>query len=95
MIPPWQTPALRRVLFVLGNLAAGLAILLACVVPVRDLLAERDREILRQRTTLARLQALAAREAAMPAIAKETAPARASSSRARPTASSAPTCRRA
>jgi len=72
MIPPWQTPALRRVLFLLANLTAGLAVILICVAPVRNLLAERDREILQQRTTLARLQAVVAREAGMPA-AKETA----------------------
>jgi general secretion pathway protein M len=70
MIPPWQTPALRRLLFLLGNLTAGFAIMLTCVIPVRDFLADRDREIQQQRTTFARLQAVAAREAGTPALAK-------------------------
>ena len=62
MIQPWpQAPLLRRLLFVLGNLAAGLAIVLACVVPVSELFADRDREILQQRMLLARLQAVASR----------------------------------
>jgi general secretion pathway protein M len=75
MMSRWlQTPLLRRILFVLGNLAAGLAIVLACIVPVRDLLAERDRVILQQKTTLARLEAVAARETPRPAEDKETVP---------------------
>jgi hypothetical protein len=73
MSPPWlQTPSLRRLAFVVGNLAAGLAIAVACGVPLRDLLAERDHEVLQQRATLARLHAVAAREAGRPAAAKET-----------------------
>jgi hypothetical protein len=68
-----QAVPLRRLLFVLGNLAAGLAIVLACVVPVSELFEDRDREILRQRTVLARLQAAASREPSVRSQAKQTA----------------------
>jgi hypothetical protein len=71
MTRPWvQTPVLRRLLFLLGNVAGGLAIVLACVVPVRELFADRDREILQQRMLLSRLQAVAARGASAPAARK-------------------------
>jgi hypothetical protein len=72
MIRAWPgAPLTRRLLFLLGNLAAGLAIVYACVVPVSGLLADRDREIARQRLILARLQAaVAAREASVPSAAK-------------------------
>jgi hypothetical protein len=74
MILHWpQTPPLRRLLFVLGNVVTGLAIVLACVVPVSDLFADRDREVLQQRVTLARLQAVASREASVRSQAKQTA----------------------
>ncbi|HEY7550093.1 MAG TPA: type II secretion system protein GspM [Hyphomicrobiaceae bacterium] len=71
MIPAWPgAPLPRRLLFLLGNLAAGLAIMYACVVPVSGLLADRDREIARQRLILARLQAVAARETSAQPAAK-------------------------
>jgi hypothetical protein len=71
MIPAWlNAPLPRRVLFLLGNLAAGLAIVYACVVPASELFADRDREIARQRLTLARLQAVAARGASVEPAAK-------------------------
>jgi hypothetical protein len=55
----------RRLLFLLGNLAVALVIVFACVLPVRELLADRDREVRQLRTTLSRLQAVAAREVNM------------------------------
>lgn len=73
MIPPWpQTALLRRLLFLLGNLAAGLALFFACVVPVRQLLADRDREILQLHMTLSRLREVTAREATVQSQAKRT-----------------------
>jgi hypothetical protein len=70
MQPLFHAPLLRRSLFLLGNLAPGLVIVLAVVVPVKELLAERDREILQQRAILSRLQAVAAREVSTPAVHK-------------------------
>ena len=73
MIPPWlQTPLLRRLLFLLGNLAVGLALFFVCVVPIRELLADRDREILQQRLTLSRLRAVTEREVTAQSKAKGT-----------------------
>jgi hypothetical protein len=64
MISSWpQAPALRRLLFLFGNLAVGLTIFFAGVLPVSELFAEREQEILQQRKALARLRAVAAREA--------------------------------
>jgi hypothetical protein len=59
-------------LFLLGNLAAGLAIVFACVLPIRELLADGDREVRQLRTTLSRLQAVAAREGSVRSAAKAT-----------------------
>jgi hypothetical protein len=74
MTQAWlQAPPLRRLLFVLGNLVAGLGIVLACVVPVSALFEDRDREILQQRVVLARLQAVASREPSVRSQAKQTA----------------------
>jgi hypothetical protein len=71
MIPPWlQAPLPRRLLFLTGNLAAGLAIMFVGVVPVMGLLADRDREILQQRMILSRLQAVAAHDVSMQSGAK-------------------------
>src|SRR5262245_34401820 len=61
-----QTPLRRRLLFLLGNLTAGFAIMLVCVIPVRDLFAERDREVQQQRVILSRLQAVATRDVSIP-----------------------------
>jgi hypothetical protein len=64
MIPLWlQAPLARRILFLLGNLAVGMIVLTACILPISDLLADRELEIRHQQIVLARLQAVAARAA--------------------------------
>jgi general secretion pathway protein M len=63
MIPPsLQAPLARRLLFVVGNLAVGVAITFGIVVPVSELFGDRDREILHTRAAIARLRAVAVRE---------------------------------
>jgi hypothetical protein len=74
MISLWHDSAwLRRLAFVAGNLAAGLVILFACVLPMRDLFAERDRQIIEQRTTLARFRAVADQDTIVQAAAGKSA----------------------
>lgn len=70
MIIPWQQKAwLRRTAFIAGNLAAGAVLVFAAIRPVSDYLAERDRQIAEQRTTLARFRAVAGQEAAVQSAA--------------------------
>jgi hypothetical protein len=71
--PRLNAAPLRRLLFILGNLAVGLGIVLACVVPASGLFSGRDREIAQQRVALARLQAVASRESSVRSQAKQTA----------------------
>jgi hypothetical protein len=51
---------MRRLAFLAGNGVIGLAIALGCIVPLGELIAERDREIAHKRAALARLKAVAA-----------------------------------
>ena len=69
--PP--SPWLRRLLFLGGNLAIGLVVTFACILPVRELLADRDQEIIEQRMMLARFRAVAAQETVVEAAAKDAA----------------------
>jgi hypothetical protein len=74
MISLWHDSAwIRRLAFVGGNLAVGLVIIVACVLPMRDLFAERDRQIIEQRTTLARFRAVAEQDAVVQAAAAKNA----------------------
>jgi hypothetical protein len=73
MISSWLRVRLaRRLLFLLGNLAVALVIVFACVLPISELLADRDRKVRQLRTTLSRLQAVAAREVSVRPAANET-----------------------
>jgi len=70
MITAWQQqPWLRRLAFIAGNLAAGVVITLACILPIRDFFADRDQEIMQQRLTLSRFRAVAGQETAVHAAA--------------------------
>jgi hypothetical protein len=66
-----KRPPLRRLLFILCNIAAALFVVFVCILPFKELLASRDGEIREQRETLARLKAIAAREADIQSTAKE------------------------
>lgn len=71
MIHLWpQSPWLRRLTFLSGNLAFGLVITAVCILPVRDFFSDRDREIIQQRMTLSRLRAIGAQEASVQSAAK-------------------------
>jgi hypothetical protein len=61
-LPLLRTPLLRRLAFLAGNGLVVLVIAYGCIVPIGELLAERDREILHKRAALARLKAIAERE---------------------------------
>jgi len=74
MIEDWSDRAwLRRAIFLGINLAAGLAIFSLVVEPIHAFLADRDAEIARQSELLARLRAVAAREADIQALARQSA----------------------
>jgi general secretion pathway protein M len=64
---------LRRAMFVALNLAAGFGMFALFIMPVDDLLSARDARIAEQRLLLARLTAIARREPAVQAAARETA----------------------
>jgi len=72
-VAPKTVAAPAYCIFIAGNFAVGLLVTFACILPVRDLLANRDEEIAQQRMMLARFKAVAAREAAVQSAAKETA----------------------
>lgn len=63
---------LRRAMFVALNLAVGLAVYALFVMPVADFFSARDARIAEQRLLLARLTAIAQREPAVQAAARET-----------------------
>jgi hypothetical protein len=74
MISLWHNSAwLRRLAFVGGNLAVGAVIMFAGVLPMRDLFAERDRQIIEQRTTLARFRAVAGQDTVVQSAAGKIA----------------------
>ena len=64
-------PWLRRAGFVAGNLLAALMIAAFVVMPVQGFFAERDMQILSQRTLLARFAAIAAQQPRVQAAAQE------------------------
>lgn len=64
---------LRRTIFLVVNLLAGVAVVVCVVIPVRDLFADRDARIAEQRATLARLQAIALQAPAVESIANQAA----------------------
>jgi general secretion pathway protein M len=69
----WRAyPWVRRAAFVAANLAAGMALLVLLVMPVRGFFAERDDRIVAQRDLLARLNAVAAQAAQVEAAARQT-----------------------
>jgi general secretion pathway protein M len=66
IISLWQKNLwVRRLAFIAGNLAVGVVIAFAWVLPARDFFAERDRQIIEQRATLARFRAVADQEGAV------------------------------
>jgi len=59
----WQDHAwVRRSLFLATNLLAGIVLTALVIIPVRDFFNDRDARIAEQRSTLVRLQAIAAQE---------------------------------
>ena len=64
---------LHRAMFVALNLAAGFVVFELLVTPVSDLLSARDGRVAEQRLLLSRLTAIAQREPAVNAAARETA----------------------
>ena len=62
----------RRVLFLLGNLAALAVVMGVFVVPLISFLAERDNRIEQQRNVLARLTAIAAQASSIGTAMSET-----------------------
>jgi hypothetical protein len=66
MIDRWREIRwLRSLMFASGNLAAASALALLVVMPILGSFADRDEQIAAQRTTVARLQAIAAQESAV------------------------------
>jgi len=63
---------LRRAMFVALNIAAGFVMFALFIMPVGDFLSARDARIADQRLLLARLTAIAKREPAVHAAARET-----------------------
>ena len=66
-----ERPWLRRLGFVAGNFAVALMIADFVVMPVQGFFAERDAQILNQRTLLARFAAIAAQQPRVQAAAQE------------------------
>ena len=72
MMQGWQHSWwVRRLVFLGVNLASGLIIATAIVMPIHDVLAGRDRLIAEQRTTLGRLRGIAAQETAVQTAARQ------------------------
>src|SRR5262249_31321417 len=66
-----ERPWLRRAIFVAGNFIVAVMIAAFVVMPVQAFFAERDVQILSQRTLLARFAAIAAQRARVQAAARE------------------------
>jgi general secretion pathway protein M len=74
IISLWQQNQwLRGLAFIAGNLAVGIVIAFAWVLPIRDFFAERDQQIIEHRMALARLRTVARQEAAVQAAAAKGA----------------------
>lgn len=70
MMPPSRRGLfVRRLAFLVGNGIVGLAVAFGCLVPLGELFADRDREVLHKRAALVRLKAVATREV-RPAVGK-------------------------
>lgn len=73
MMKSWrQHMWLRRALFIAGNLAALVVVILVVVLPISDILTSRNNRIAEQRTLLARLEGIVAQESRIQAFARET-----------------------
>src|ERR1043166_2104019 len=66
-----ERPWLRRAAFIAGNLLAAVLIATFLVMPVQGFFAERDAQILGQRTLLARFAAIAAQQPRVQAAAQD------------------------
>src|SRR6267154_2677274 len=68
-ISPW----LRKLIFVGGNLAAGLIVISGLVMPIQEYFSARNTQIVEQRALLARLLSIAALEPNIQTAAREIA----------------------